>query len=291
VFAYLLVSGLASGCLYALVAVGLVVVYKSTTVVNFAHGELFMVAGFFAYTLHVLLRVPYLAALLLAVLASFALGMLTERLAYRPLMHAPTISLVLAAVGFSFVLKGLARQIWGGRGDYIPFPPLLGTDPIIFGEIVLVPQQLVVVAATIICMLLFAAFFRWTRTGKTMQATAENAKAARLVGIRVDRVYALTWGLGAAAAGVAAVLMAPLTFVYPDIGMSLLVKAFAAAVLGGFGSLPGAILGGLSVGVIEQLAGGYLHTSLMEISAFVIIMAVLIVRPTGFLGARGLRRV
>jgi branched-chain amino acid transport system permease protein len=124
-----------------------------------------------------------------------------------------------------------------------------------------------------------------------MQATAENAKAARLVGIRVDRVYALTWGLGAAAAGVAAVLMAPLTFVYPDIGMSLLVKAFAAAVLGGFGSLPGAILGGLSVGVIEQLAGGYLHTSLMEISAFVIIMAVLIVRPTGFLGARGLRRV
>jgi branched-chain amino acid transport system permease protein len=167
----------------------------------------------------------------------------------------------------------------------------LGSDPIIFGEIVLVPQQLVVVGGTLVCMLLFAAFFRWTRTGKTMQATAENSKAARLVGIRVDRVYALTWGLGAAAAATAAVLMAPLTFVYPDIGMSLLVKAFAAAVLGGFGSLPGAILGGLSVGVIEQLAGGYLHTSLMDISAFVIIMAVLIVRPTGFLGARGLRRV
>jgi branched-chain amino acid transport system permease protein len=291
VLAYLLVSGLASGSLYALVAMGLVVVYKSTSVVNFAHGELFMVAGFFAYTLHILLRVPYLPALLLAVLASFALGVLTERLAYRPLMHAPTISLVLAAVGFSFVLKGLARELWGGLGDYLPFPPMLGTDPLIFGDIVLVPQQLIVVAGTLLCMLLFAAFFRWTRTGKTMQATAENAKAARLVGIRVDRVYALTWGLGAAAAAAAAVLMAPLTFIYPDVGMSLLVKAFAAAVLGGFGSLPGAILGGLSVGVIEQLAGGYLHTSLMDISAFVIIMAVLIVRPTGFLGARGLRRV
>lgn len=289
--AYLLVSGLASGSLYALVAMGLVVVYKSTTVVNFAHGELFMVAGFFAYTLHVLLRVPYLFALLLAVVASFALGVLTERLAYRPLARSPTISLVLAAVGFSFVLKGLARQIWGGQGDYIPFPPLLGTNPIVFGDIVLVPQQLVVIVGALVSVLLFAAFFRWTRTGKTMQATAENAKAARLVGIRVDRVYAITWGLGAGAAGVAAVLMAPLTFVYPDIGMSLLVKAFAAAVLGGFGSLPGAILGGLSVGVIEQLAGGYLHTSLMDISAFLIIMAVLIVRPTGFLGARGLRRV
>jgi branched-chain amino acid transport system permease protein len=291
VLAYLLVSGLASGSLYALVAMGLVVVYKSTTVVNFAHGELFMVAGFFAYTLHVLLRVPYLLALLLAVVASFVLGVLTERLAYRPLARSPTISLVLAAVGFSFVLKGLARQIWGGQGDYIPFPPLLGTNPIVFGDIVLVPQQLVVIVGALVSLLLFAAFFRWTRTGKTMQATAENAKAARLVGIRVDRVYAITWGLGAGAAGVAAVLMAPLTFVYPDIGMSLLVKAFAAAVLGGFGSLPGAILGGLSVGVIEQLAGGYLHTSLMDISAFLIIMAVLIVRPTGFLGARGLRRV
>lgn len=290
-FAYLLVSGLTTGSLYALVAMGLVVVYKATTVVNFAHGELFMLGGFLAYTLHVLVGVPYLPAVTLAAAAAMVLGMLTERVAYRPLMRAPTISLVLAAVGFSFVLKGVAREVWGGRGDYLPFPPLVGTEPIAIGQIVLVPQQLVVLAGAIVCMALFTVLFTSTRAGKIMQATAENAKAARLAGIRVERVYAFTWGVGAAVASVAAALMAPLTLLYPDVGAVLLVKAFAAAVLGGFGSLPGAVLGGVSMGVIENLAGGYLHTSLMDVSAFLVIMLVLIVRPTGLLGGRGLRKI
>lgn len=289
--AYLLVSGVTTGSLYALVAIGLVVVYKATGVVNFAHGELFMVGGFFAYTLHVMARVPYVPALGLAVGATLVLGLVTERVAYRPLMRAPTMSLVLAAVGFSFVLKGAARELWGGRGDYIPFPPLVRTEPLAFGDVLIVPQQLVVLGGAIAAMVVFTLFFTCTRAGKVFQATAENAKAAALVGIRVERVYALTWGLGAAVAGAAAALMAPLTLIYPDVGAVLLVKAFAAAVLGGFGSLPGAVLGGVSVGLIEAFAGGYLHTSLQEVSAFVVIMVVLVVRPTGLLGARGLRRI
>jgi branched-chain amino acid transport system permease protein len=137
----------------------------------------------------------------------------------------------------------------------------------------------------------FTLFFTSTRAGKMLQATAENAKAARLVGIRVDRVYAFAWGVGAATGAAAAVLMAPLTFVYPDVGSPLLVKAFAAAVLGGFGSLPGAVLGGFSIGLIENLAGGYIHTSFTDISAFLVIMLVLIVRPTGFFGPRAVRRI
>jgi branched-chain amino acid transport system permease protein len=216
---------------------------------------------------------------------------LTERVAYRPLMRAPTVSLVLAAVGFSFVLKGAAREIWGGQGDYIPFPPLVRADPIAIGDVLIVPQQLVVLGAAIVCMMAFTLFFNRTRWGKVLQATAENAKAASLVGIRIQRVYAFTWGVGAAVAGAAAALMAPLTLIYPDLGAVLLVKAFASAVLGGFGSLPGAVLGGVSVGIIENLAGGYLHTSLQDVSAFIVIMLVLVVRPTGLLGTRGARRI
>jgi len=289
--AYLLVSGVTTGSLYALVAMGLVVVHKATGVVNFAHGKLFMLGGFFAYTLHVLAKVPYVPALLLSVGSTLLLGVLTERIAYRPLMRAPTVSLVLAAVGFSFVLKGAAREIWGGQADYIPFPPLVRAEPIAIGDVLLIPQQLVVLAAAIVCMIGFTLFFNFTRAGKVLQATAENAKAASLVGIRIQRVYAFTWGVGAAVAGAAAALMAPLTMIYPDLGAVLLVKAFASAVLGGFGSLPGAVVGGVTVGVVENLAGGYLHTSFQDVSAFVVIMLVLIVRPTGLFGARGVRRI
>jgi branched-chain amino acid transport system permease protein len=198
---------------------------------------------------------------------------------------------VLAAVGFSYVLRGTAREIWGGRGDYIPFPPLVRAEPIAIGDVLIVPQQLVVLGGALACMALFAAFFNLTRAGKTLQATAENPKAARLVGIRVERVYAFTWGVGAATAGAAASLMAPLTLIYPDVGAVLLVKAFAAAVLGGLGSLPGAVLGGFTIGIVENLAGGYLHTSLQEVSAFVVIMLVLIAHPSGLLGAAPVRRI
>jgi branched-chain amino acid transport system permease protein len=291
VLAYLLVSGLTTGSLYALMAIGLVVVYKATRVVNFAHGELFMLGGFFAYALHVLAHVPYVLALVAAVGGTLALGLLTERLAYRPLIRAPTVSLVLAAVGFAYVLRGTAREIWGGRGDYIPFPPLIRAEPITIGSVLIVPQQLVVLGGALLCMILFVLFFNGTRAGKMLQATAENAKAARLVGIRVERVYAFTWGVGAATAGAAAALMAPLTLIYPDVGGALLIKAFAAAVLGGLGSLPGAVLGGFTIGIVENLAGGYLHTSFQEVSAFVVIMLVLIAHPSGLLGAAPARRI
>jgi branched-chain amino acid transport system permease protein len=288
---YLLLSGLTTGSLYALIALGIVVVNKATGVINFAHGELFMFCGFVAWMLHVQMGVPYLPSLLLAVAFGFLLGVMTDLIAFRPLKNANIISLVLATIGVAFVLRGTARVIWGGKGDYLPFPPITSPEPAMIGEIMVIPQQLAVLAGAIVIMVVFAAFFRLTRAGKMMQATADNAKAATLAGIRVDRIYMLAFGTGAAIAGAAAVLMAPLTLLYPDMGFAFFIKGFAAAVLGGLTSLPGAVLGGIAIGIIEALAGGYLHSSFIEVSAFIVIMFVLVVRPTGLLGATGLRRV
>ena len=287
---YLLLGGLTSGALYALVALGIVLVYKATGTINFAHGEFLMISGFLAYSLYVFAGLPYLISILGAVLLAFLLGAIAERIAFRPLMHANMVSLVLATVGVSFILKGSGRMLWGGRGDYLAFPPLLPPDPIIIGEIILVPQQLVVLAGAMVVMVAFALFFRLTRIGKTMQATADNPKAARLVGIRVEQVHMLAFGVGAAIAGAAAALMAPITLLYPDIGFSLFIKGFAAAVLGGLNSMAGALLDGFLIGVIESLAGGYIATSFLEVSAFIVIMVTLIFKPRGLLGLNAVRR-
>jgi branched-chain amino acid transport system permease protein len=290
-FSYLLLSGATTGALYALIALGIVIVNKATGVINFAHGELLMVSGFIAWTLHVSLALPYSVSLLLTVAAGFAIGVVTERIAFRPLMKADLVSLVLATVGLSFMLKGIARVIWGGKADYLSFPPLTSSDPILVGSIMIIPQQIAVLIGAMVVMVIFAAFFRLTRAGKMMQATADNAKAAMLVGIRVERVYLMAFGVGAAVAAAAAVLMAPLTLLYPDMGFPLFIKGFAAAVVGGLTSLPGAVLGGLLVGITESFAGGYIDSSMTEVSPFIAIMLILVFRPTGLFSLRAARRV
>jgi branched-chain amino acid transport system permease protein len=290
-FSYLLMSGITTGALYALVALGFVVVNKATGVINFAQGEFFMFAGFVAWMLHVQFGIYYLPTFLLAVAIGFVLGCLTDRIAFRPIAKSDIVSLVLATVGIAFVLKGLARMIWGGKADYLSFPPITSPDPVMIGNLMIIPQQLAVLAGTIIIVTVFTLFFRLTRAGKMMQATADNAKAAALVGIRTDRIYTLAFGTGAAIAAAAAVLTAPLTLLYPDIGFSFFVKGFAAAVLGGLTSLPGAVLGGLIIGIVESLAGGYIHSSVMEVSPFIVIMIVLVVKPAGLLGLSKTRRV
>jgi len=290
-FPYLLIGGLTAGSLYALIALGLVLIYKSTTIVNLALGDLLMIGGFLAYTFHVLFGLPYIPSLLLAVACGFGLGVITERLVFRRLMNFTLLSMLLATVGLSFVLKGTGRMIWGGKGDYIPFPPLVKTDPIVFGDMLILPQQFVILGAALLIMVVFSVFFETTRVGKWMQATADNVKAARLVGIRIERVYLYTFGVGAALASAAAVLMAPITLLFPDVGFILFFKAFAAAIFGGLTSLRGAVVGGLFIGVVETMAAGYIHTSLHDVAAFVVIMFALLVMPNGIFGLRGLRRI
>jgi len=290
-FSYLMATGITTGAFYALVALGIVIVYKSTEVVNLAHGELFMVGGMLAYTLYVMSGVPYLPSLLLAVAGSFVVGILTERVAYRSVLKHGLASVLVATIGVSFILKGIARYIWGGKGDYLSFPPLVSPEPLQFGNIMIMSQQLVVLSAAVVVMIGLAIFFRRTRAGKWMQATASNPKAALLCGLRIDRIYMYTFAVGAAVAGAAGVLMAPLTLLYPDVGFVLFIKGLAAAVLGGITSVPGAVVGGLLLGLIEQIAAGYVHSSIQDLVPFLVIMFALIFLPTGLFGVRGLRKI
>lgn len=282
-FSYLLLGGITTGTLYALVAIGLVVVNKSTGIINFAQGELFMFCGFLAWMIHVQFGLAYPLAFIGAVVGGFLLGIVTDRVAFRALAKTDVVGLVLATVGLAFVLRGAARMIWGGKGDYLSFPPITSPEPVMIGDIMVVPQQMAALAGAIAIMLVFAAFFRFTRIGKIMRATADNARAATLVGISIQDVYTLAFGAGAAIAGAAAVLAAPLTLLYPDMGFAFFIKGFAAAVLGGLTSLSGAVVGGLLVGVIESMAGGYIDSSMMEVAPFLLIMIVLIICPTGLL--------
>ncbi len=290
-FSYLLLGGITTGALYALLALGLVIVNKSTGIINFAQGELFMFCGYAAWMVHVEFGAAYPLAFIIAVLAGFILGMITDAVAFRPLAKTDTVSLVLATVGVAFVLRGTARMIWGGKGDYLSFPPITSPDPIMIGTLLIVPQQMAVLAGAIAIMAVFAAFFRFTRAGKMMRASAENPKAAKLVGISITKVYSLAFGTGAAIAAAAAVLAAPLTLLYPDMGFPFFVKGFAAAVLGGLTSLSGAVAGGLLVGIVESMAGGYIHSSVMEVAPFIMIMIALIAFPSGILSIYRERKV
>ena len=206
-------------------------------------------------------------------------------------MKSSIANVLVAAIAISFILKGTARAIWGGQGDYIPFPPLLSPVPIALGPVMVLPQQLVALGVSVVLMIALAVFFKTTHLGKWMQATADNVKAAKLVGIRTEQVYLLSFGIGAAIAAVAAVVMAPITLLYPDIGFNLFLKAFAAAVLGGLTSIVGAIVGGVLVGLIETMAATFLHSKFQEVSSFIVIMFALIFLPNGLLGGRGARKV
>ena len=290
-FGYLIMTGITTGALYALVALGITVVYKATKAVNFAHGDQFMLGGFIAYTFHVMWGIDYVLSLFMAVAASFVIGAVAERVVFRPVVDHGMVNVLLATVGLSFILKGIARGLWGGKGDFIPFPPLVKGGMVVVAGVPVTPQQLVVLGGTLAVMLGFGLFIKFTHFGRIMQATADNTKAARLIGIRVERVYMYTFAIGAALAGAAAVLMAPITLLYPDIGFVLFVKSFAAAVLGGLTSIPGAVVGGFAIGLIEALAGGYINTNLQDVSAYIVIMLVLVFLPNGLLGGPVARRV
>lgn len=289
-FENLVASGIVMGAFYALLALGIVIVHKATNVVNFAHGEMLMIAAFATYSLHTQLGLNYGSALVIAIVAAGILGAVTFELSYRPLMKDGLVSILLAMVGVAFVLRGAARILWGGKGDYLTLDPVLPSNPIFIGTVALVPQQLLALAGAGVAFAGLGILFMKTQLGKSMRATADNPKAALLLGVRVDRVRLYAFMMSAAIAGLAAVLMAPLTLIYPDMGFALFVKAFAAAALGGLNSPVGAVVGGLILGVAEQLGAGYIDSSLQQISGFLVIMFTLTLLPTGLFGATATRR-
>jgi branched-chain amino acid transport system permease protein len=280
-FVQQLVSGIALGCVYGLIALGFVLIYKATEVVNFAQGDLMMLGGFFAFTFIDQVGLNYWLGFALAVLAMALFGALVERLVVRPILGYPPFSIVMATIGLGFVLRSVAGMIWGTDDLRIETPFSNGVVRI--GALVLADDKLSVIVATVLLCLLLWAYFNRTRTGLAMQATSQNMLGAYYMGIPVKRVFSLIWAISAAVAGFAGVLLAPIAFIHTNVGF-LGLKAFPAAVLGGFGSIPGALVGGVVIGVIETLSGFYLPQGFKDVAAYIVLLAVLMVKPEGFFG-------
>jgi len=282
------VSGLATGCVYALIALGFVLIFKATDVVNFAQGEFVMVSGFISYTLLIRGGLPYWLVLLVTVVASGFVGVALERVVVRPIMDAPIFSIVIATIGASTVLRSSAGIIYGY--DVLPLPTLFSKDPVRLGVLTFTPMDAGVIGSSVAIMLALYLFFTRTRTGTAMRATAQSQTAARLMGVSVSRIFALTWAISAAIGGVAGVLIAPIIYLDPNLGF-IGVKAFAGAILGGFGSIPGAIVGGMLLGVIENLSGYFFNAGIKQVSTYILLILVLVIRPAGLLGAVPVRKV
>ena len=279
----ILISGASQGCIYGLIAIGFVLIYKATETVNFAQGELMMLGAFAGLAATTLMGFPYWAALLFAVAAVALVGLLIERLVLRPILGQPAFAIVMVTIGVGYVARGLITMIPTIGTDTHSLPTPFKDELIQAGGLVIGMEHVVIIGTTVaLCALLFA-LFRFTRVGIAMQAASQNQLAAYYMGIPVKRLNGLIWAISAAVAGVAGMLLAPITFVHANMGFIGL-KAFPAAVIGGFGSLPGAIAGGLIIGVVEALSGFYLPEGFKDTAAYVVVLLMLIVKPNGLFG-------
>jgi branched-chain amino acid transport system permease protein len=290
----LIISGAAQGCIYGLIALGFVLIYKATETVSFAQGELMMLGAFAALVLLTVLGFPFWLAVPSTVLAMALMGWLIERAVIRPILGQPAFSIVMLTIGIGYVARGLITMIPNMGTDTRVLPVPYKDQTVQLGHsgtgLLLDIQLMVVIGATaLLCLLLFA-LFRYTKIGIAMQASSQNQLAAYYMGIPVRRLNGLVWGLAAAVAAVAGILLAPITFVHANMGLIGL-KAFPAAVVGGFGSLPGAIVGGLIIGVVESLSGFFLPEGFKDIAAYVVVLLMLVLRPNGLFGEKLRKKV
>ena len=282
-FLQLVISGIAQGCIYGLIALGFVLIYKATETVSFVQGDLMMLGAFVGLALMTMVNFPFWLAVLSAIAGMGLAGVALERAVIRPILGQPAFSIVMLTIGIGYVLRGLITMV-----------PVIGTDthvlPVPYkdqiwtlGTLVLNVEQMVVIAGTaLLCALLFAVF-KYSKVGIAMQASSQNQLAAYYMGIPVKTLNGLVWGLAAAVAAIAGLLLAPITFVHANMGFVGL-KAFPAAVVGGFGSLPGAIVGGLVIGLVESLAGFYAAEGWKDIAPYVVVLVMLWVKPSGIFG-------
>ena len=286
----LVISGIAQGCIYGLIALGFVLIYKATETVSFAQGELMMLGAFGGLAGMTLLGFPYWLSVICAIAGMAVFGMLLERIVIRPILGQPAFSIVMLTIGIGYVARGLITMIpnIGTETHTLPVPY---KDQIWkLGGLVLNVEQMVVIAATgVLCAVLFTVF-KYSKIGIAMQASSQNQLAAYYMGIPVKRINGLVWGLAAAVAAIAGLLLAPITFVHANMGFIGL-KAFPAAVVGGFGSLPGAIVGGLIIGIVESLSGFYLPDGFKDIAAYVVVLIMLMVKPNGLFGEKLRKKV
>ncbi|MCX7892162.1 MAG: branched-chain amino acid ABC transporter permease [Burkholderiales bacterium] len=283
------ISGISQGLIYGLIALGFVLIYKATETVNFAQGELMMLGAFLGLTA-VTFGMPFWAALPLAFAGMWVIGILLERVVLRPILGQPAFTVVMVTIGVGFVARGVVTMIPGwGTDTHALAAPFKG-ELVRAGGLVVGMEHIVVIAATIALSTALYLFFRFTRVGVAMQAASQNQLAAYYMGIPVRRLNSLIWGISAGVAALAGVLLAPITFVHVNMGFIGL-KAFPAAVIGGFGSLPGALVGGVIIGVVESLSGVYLPEGFKDIAAYILVLVVLVVKPTGIFGETASKKV
>ncbi len=286
----LVISGIAQGCIYGLIALGFVLIYKATETVSFAQGELMMLGAFCGLACMTMLGFPYWLSVLTTIAGMAAFGMLLERIVIRPILGQPAFSIVMLTIGIGYVTRGLITMIptIGTETHALPVPY---KDQIwnLAGLVLNVEQMMVIAVTAVMCVILYL-LFRYSKLGIAMQAASQNQLAAYYMGIPVKQLNGIAWGLAAAVAAVAGLLLAPITFVHANMGFIGL-KAMPAAVVGGFGSLPGAIVGGLTIGIVESLSGFYLPDGFKDTAAYVVVLIMLVVKPNGLFGEKLSKKV
>ena len=283
-FVSCLISGISLGSVYAIIALGYTMVYGIAKMLNFAHGDVIMVGGYVCYCSLNYLGLPAVLSVLLAMVACTALGVIIEGLAYKPLRQAGSLAVLITAIGVSYFLQNAAQLIWSATPKN--FTSVVHFNlPVSLTSLGLSSEALVTVVACVVIMIVLTSFVNRTKMGKAMRACSEDKGAAQLMGINVNRTISMTFAIGSALAAVAGVLLcSAYPTLMPTTGSMPGIKAFTAAVFGGIGSIPGAFLGGLLLGIIESMAKAYISTQLANSIVFAVLIVVLLVRPSGLLG-------
>ena len=279
-----LISGISLGSVYAIIALGYTMVYGIAKMLNFAHGDIIMIGGYVSFCAMFYLGLPNIVAVLLAVIVCTVLGVVIERLAYKPLRSAPSLAVLITAIGVSYFLQNSALLIWKAAARV--YPPVVEDSMQLFGGKLTVSYvSLLTIAACVVIMIGLTTFVNKSKMGKAMRACSEDKAAAQLMGINVNATISATFAIGSALAAIAGVLLCSFnTSLMPTTGSMPGIKAFTAAVFGGIGSIPGAFLGGLLLGIIEALAKAYISTTLANAIVFAVLIVVLLVKPAGLLG-------
>ncbi len=288
-FLQICIQGLMLGSMYAILTLGYNIIYSTMGMAHYAQGDIMMVGAFLALDFFVTLRLPFVIALVLSVVCNVGLMLIIEKLAYSPLYGRPRNMLLLCTIGISTVLRNAAQLIWGTQS--FNFPSVFSTKMIEIGSIYLVPQNLWILGIGVVLMLLLNVFMKKTKVGRAMQAVSMNRSAAALMGVNMKTITMITYGLSAGLATLAGIMLAPIIKVYSTMGVSIGAKVMISAVVGGMGSMPGSILGGLLVGLVETLGGMYVSTTFKEAYPVVLLLVVLLWRPQGILGRKKVVKV
>ena len=283
-FLQLTLSGLSQGAIYALIGLSLTVVYRATTIVNFGHGDFVMAGAFVVYVLVIYLGIPYFFSAILALIILFILGLGVSRGFIDPIKSGPHIGFAMMSISLGYVLRGVARALWGR--EVFPMPKVFDMEPIFWDDIVITGDVIFITGIVIIFLIVFFLIFYKTTIGTIIQAVYQSERGASLIGVNVQIFHQYMWGVGLAMGALGGILISPISLLHPDLGATFLIRGFAAMTLGGFGSLFGAVIGGLLLGVAEQNFGFYINSALIDITAYLVIVAVLVIRPAGLFGKR-----